>query len=92
VLPVGKATARIDRDLAALAAGRGWWYISPIADEWITDGNYLDVIDTGAGRNHPSTAGHAYLAQRLADALAERTVTVDAAAGDGVPADAVPAD
>lgn len=71
VLPVQKATARIDRDLAALAASRGWWYISPIAEEWITPANYLDVIDTSpVGANHPSTAGHAFLAERLAEALA----------------------
>lgn len=69
VLPVQKATARIDRDLAALAARRGWWHLSPVRDGWITPGNYADVIDTGAGRNHPSTAGHRYLAERLAAAL-----------------------
>lgn len=69
VLPVRTATARIDRDLSALAATRGWWYISPIREAWITDSNYGDVIDTGIGRNHPSTAGHAYLAERLAGAL-----------------------
>jgi lysophospholipase L1-like esterase len=69
VLPVQEATARIDGDLAALAAARGWWYISPIADEWITPGNYADVIDTGIGRDHPSTNGHGYLATRVAEAL-----------------------
>ncbi|GAA2985033.1 lysophospholipase L1-like esterase [Microbacterium terrae] len=70
VLPVEKATARIDADLAALAAARSWWYISPIEQEWITEANYLDVIDTGEiGRDHPSTDGHAYLAERLAEAL-----------------------
>lgn len=70
VLPVEKATARIDRDLRDAAAARGWWYISPIAEEWITTANYADVIDTGAGRDHPSTAGHRYLAERLAAAVA----------------------
>lgn len=74
VLPVEPATARIDRDLAELATERQWWYISPIQDGWITEQNYLSVIDTSDyGRNHPSVAGHAYLAQRLADALAEIT-------------------
>ncbi len=63
-------TARIDADLRELAAARGWWYISPIADDWITTANYLDVIDTGPiGRDHPSTDGHAYLAGRVADAI-----------------------
>lgn len=70
VLPVQRATARIDRDLARLAAQRGWWYVSPLREGWITEANYLDVIDTGIGRNHPSTAGHAYLAERLAEAIA----------------------
>ncbi|MBY0690025.1 SGNH/GDSL hydrolase family protein [Microbacterium marinilacus] len=70
VLPVEEPTARIDGDLAALAAERQWWYISPLQDEWITTQNYETVIDTSeVARNHPSLAGHAYLAQRLADAL-----------------------
>ena len=64
------ATARIDADLAELAAARGWWYVSPIAEDWITPDNYAEVIDTGIGRDHPSTDGHAYLATRLAEALA----------------------
>jgi lysophospholipase L1-like esterase len=86
VLPVEEGTARIDRDLAELAAGRGWWYISPVAEEWITPANYADVIDTSdIGRDHPSTAGHAYLAQRLTAALAELTAPADVVA-DG-PAD-----
>ncbi len=74
VLPVETETARIDRDLAAQAAARGWWYISPVQERWITDANYLDVIDTSdLGRDHPSTTGHAYLASRLADAVAAIT-------------------
>ncbi|WP_217183518.1 SGNH/GDSL hydrolase family protein [Streptomyces sp. AC495_CC817] len=68
-LPVGAATARIDRDLAALAAARGWWYISPVTERWITPQNYLDVIDVDLGRHHPSTEGHRYLAERLASDL-----------------------
>lgn len=81
VLPVEPATARIDRDLAALAGERGWWYISPIADEWITSDNYLSVIDTSEiGRDHPSTEGHAYLAERLADALGTLTAPTDVVA------------
>ncbi|PVE96150.1 SGNH/GDSL hydrolase family protein [Microbacterium sp. TPD7012] len=70
-LPVGAATARIDTDLSELAAARGWWYISPIALDWITDQNYLDVIDVDFGHKHPSTEGHRYLAERLAAALDE---------------------
>ncbi|MFK4836085.1 SGNH/GDSL hydrolase family protein [Microbacterium sp. ZW T2_14] len=70
VLPVESATRDIDAELSELAAARGWWYISPIGEDWITTTNYLDVIDTGPiGRDHPSTAGHAYLAGRVADAI-----------------------
>ncbi|HYJ50437.1 MAG TPA: SGNH/GDSL hydrolase family protein [Microbacterium sp.] len=69
VLPLQAATARIDADLAELASARGWWYVSPIAEDWITPENYAEVIDTGIGREHPSTNGHAYLATRLAEAL-----------------------
>lgn len=72
VLPVEDATSRIDSDLSALAAERGWFFISPLSEGWITEANYPDVIDTSdVGRDHPSTAGHRYLAQRLAEALAE---------------------
>jgi lysophospholipase L1-like esterase len=70
VLPVESATSAMDADLRELAAARGWWYVSPIGEEWITVANYLDVIDTSAtGRDHPSTAGHAYLASRVAEAV-----------------------
>lgn len=78
VLPVQRATARIDADLAALAAERGWWYISPIAESWITPENYPEVIDSGIGRDHPSTGGHAYLAQRLESALSAISSAVGA--------------
>ena len=72
VLPVEPATARIDDDLTALASARGWWYISPIDEGWITPANYLDVIDTGPmARNHPSTEGHEFLAERVFAAIAE---------------------
>lgn len=80
VLPVQRATARIDRDLAALAAARGWWYISPIAEGWVSAENYAAVIDTGIGRNHPSTSGHTYLAERLEAALRALSARTDAAA------------
>ena len=80
VLPVQDTTARIDADLAELAAARGWWYISPIAEDWITPDNYAEVIDTGIGRDHPSTGGHAYLATRLAEALAALSEGTDVVA------------
>lgn len=81
-LPVGAATARIDTDLSELAAARGWWYISPIAGDWITEQNYLDVIDVEVGRKHPSTEGHRYLAEKVAAALEElRAAPVTEAGG-----------
>lgn len=81
-LPVGASTARIDRDLERLAAARGWWYISPVQEKWITDANYLQLIDVGAGRKHPTDAGHAYLADKVAAAL-ERFGTAPVTAADG---------
>ncbi len=84
VLPVEAATARIDTDLASLAGARGWWYISPIADGWITEANYLTVIDTSdVGRDHPSTDGHAYLAERVAAALEAMSGASDIVADGG---------
>lgn len=81
-LPVGAATRRIDTDLSAVAAERGWWYISPVREDWITESNYLDVIDVDFGRKHPSTPGHRYLAERLAADLAElATAPVTVAGG-----------
>ncbi|SDH43259.1 Lysophospholipase L1 [Microbacterium pygmaeum] len=85
ILPVEEATARIDADLSSLAAERGWWYISPIAEGWIDADNYAQVIDTGIGRDHPSTVGHQYLATRLAESLDAMT---DGADGTQVAADA----
>ncbi|UWF78264.1 MULTISPECIES: SGNH/GDSL hydrolase family protein [Microbacterium] len=84
-LPVGVATARIDRELAALAAARGWWYISPVQEEWITDANYLDVIDVGIGRQHPSDAGHAFLAEKVAAALEDLRAAAVTAADEADP-------
>lgn len=87
-LPVAAGTARIDRDLADLAAARGWWYISPVQENWITDANYLDVIDVGIGNRHPSTAGHRYLAEKVAAALAEMSAApVTEAGGAELPSD-----
>lgn len=70
VLPVEDATARIDRDLADLAAQRGWPYVSPVDEQWITRENYADVIDASeAGKDHPSDEGHRFLAEKVAAAI-----------------------
>lgn len=79
VLPVEKATAAIDRDLAELAGARGWAYISPVREKWITPADYDWIIDTGIGRDHPTSEGHAYLAERLAEDVRLLEVTTDAA-------------
>jgi len=76
--PVHEGTIRIDGDLKAAAADRHWWYLSPLQEQWLTPANYLEMIDTGAGRNHPSDRGHAYLAEKLLAALTERSATTDA--------------
>jgi len=76
--PVHKGTARIDGELARAAADRGWWYLSPLADDWVPRDRYEELIDVGAGRKHPSDAGHRHLAERLAAALLERAVTTEA--------------
>lgn len=81
-LPVGSGTALADAELSALAAARGWWYISPIARDWITEQNYLDVIDVGVGNMHPSTAGHRYLAEKVAEALEEFAAPTVTEAGE----------
>jgi lysophospholipase L1-like esterase len=82
VLPVETSTAEIDGTLRELAAARKWIYISPIAEQWITPSNYRDVIDTSAtARDHPSTAGHEYLAKRLADDIRSLEQSPAVAAG-----------
>lgn len=91
VLPVEDATRKIDGALSELAGARGWWYISPISEDWITEANYLDVIDTGPiGRDHPSTGGHAYLADRVATAIErmeqQPAIVADAPLDDTPPA------
>ncbi|MGP6171419.1 SGNH/GDSL hydrolase family protein [Microbacterium sp. A196] len=84
-LPVGAGTARIDEDLAALAGARGWWYVSPIQQSWITALNYLDVIDVDLGNRHPSTEGHRYLAEKVAAAIAEMEAAPVTEAGGAEP-------
>ncbi|MFE7846528.1 SGNH/GDSL hydrolase family protein [Microbacterium sp. NPDC057407] len=91
VLPVEPGTAAIDKDLSRYAAARGWWYISPLAEDWITEANYLSVIDTGPiGRDHPSTEGHAYLATKVAEAVERMSepadIVADAPLGAELPA------
>jgi lysophospholipase L1-like esterase len=87
VLPIEKGTQQIDITLRELAAARQWPYLSPIAEKWITPANYHDVIDTSPrASNHPSTAGHVYLADRVAaDIRALERAPVVAAEGSPTP-------
>lgn len=69
-LPVDESIAKIDDVLSDLADEEGLDYISPIDDEWITEGNYDAVIDASpTGHNHPSDDGHAFLAEQLVSEL-----------------------
>ncbi|GGF46877.1 hypothetical protein GCM10010922_23300 [Microbacterium sorbitolivorans] len=70
VLPIEENVEKIDEALSQLAADEGLDYISPIAEGWLTDDNIGDYIDASAA-NHPSDAGHAYLAERLAADLSQ---------------------
>lgn len=68
VLPVPSELTSVDSVLSSTFDAAGVPYISGLG--FITQANYDDVIDTSA-TNHPSTAGHAYLAERLAQTLRE---------------------
>lgn len=57
----------IDVMLANAAFDAGAKFISPWRDHWITDQNVSKIIDPET--NHPSTAGHAILAERLVEGL-----------------------
>jgi len=64
-LPLTDSLRAIDDALKSAASAQGIRYISPIAERWITRGNWANVISV-EGLYHPSTAGHEYLASRLA--------------------------
>ena len=72
-LPLSDEAYEIDEAQREAAAERGVAYISPIEEEWITEDHVYDVIDPDT--DHPSNAGHAYLAKRLAADI-ERLATV----------------
>jgi len=69
-LPADENVVRIDKALAQLAEEEGVDYISPISEEWLVETNIDTYIDAKAA-HHPSNAGHAYLAERLAADLEE---------------------
>lgn len=57
----------MDVMLANAAFDAGARYISPWRDQWITEQNVSQIIDPETV--HPSTAGHAILAERLVESL-----------------------
>lgn len=70
-------TLAISAAIRDQAEARGWYFIDPIAEEWITGTGYVGAT-TGEGNSdtyisadttHPTDAGHAYLAARLAGHL-----------------------
>lgn len=59
----------VSRNIYEASADANAYAIMPIAQQWITGSNVGDVIDPAT--IHPSTAGHAYLAERATAALRE---------------------
>jgi len=68
VIPASSGLASINSKLYQIADEQKLNYIAPINEVWINSDNYASVIDTSA-QNHPSTAGHAYLAEKTVAAL-----------------------
>lgn len=72
VWPDGKPDAGIlaIRDiLQEQAREAGLIFIDPLAEEWVTPQNTAEYI--GPDLIHPNEAGHAYIAQRIADTIEE---------------------
>lgn len=58
----------VNNDLASAAQHLGLHFVSGM--DWITPENWASVIDAEAA-NHPSTEGHAYLADRVVEAVGD---------------------
>lgn len=69
-LPVWTVLTNIDYALQDAASDAGAYFISAIVGLWITPSNYDEVIDATKS-NHPSTAGHALLGERVTAAIRE---------------------
>ncbi|MDF3284673.1 SGNH/GDSL hydrolase family protein [Gordonia sp. N1V] len=54
-------------DIRYEAAMSGAYYVSPLDERWITAANLGEFLSDD--NNHPTTAGHAYIAQRLVQSL-----------------------
>lgn len=66
-MPVSDKLRDIDRALEAVARDEHVPYISPLQQDWITADSIGRVIDPATA--HPSTEGHAYLGEKVADAI-----------------------
>jgi uncharacterized protein YbjT (DUF2867 family) len=67
-IPAHPGLSLIDRNLFDVAAEEKLLYISPMSEGWLTADNYAEMINEKAA-NHPSDAGHAYLAGKVIDSL-----------------------
>ncbi|CEH02893.1 Putative uncharacterized protein [Propionibacterium freudenreichii] len=74
VLPVSANLSSVDSQLADVSANQHLNYVSCVREAWITSDNYAQVIDTSKS-DHPSTAGHAYLATKVEIAMKRVIVT-----------------
>ncbi|MDH3009537.1 SGNH/GDSL hydrolase family protein [Gordonia alkanivorans] len=64
---MSNSARRIDTVLQSAAEASNVPYISPVQEDWIAEDNVAAVIDPST--EHPSTAGHAYIADQMVRAL-----------------------
>lgn len=67
----GNDLLSIETNLAGLAQSKGLHYVSGLQKNWIKRENFEQVIDVSKA-SHPSTYGHKYLGDQLADELRSR--------------------
>lgn len=67
-LPVSAGLSQVDYQLRSVAFDEGIYYVSPLSDHWIGTDNFEQVIDLSK-KNHPSTQGHAFLAEKTVAAI-----------------------
>lgn len=67
-LPAGPDIMTVTASLRGIAEANGLRFVSGVQEKWLTPENLDQMIDASKAR-HPSTAGHAHLAQRLTEDL-----------------------